>query len=80
VRFRLGDGKDCVISEHGIAQVPGFTGIPNFNLEEALATADEFLLEPIAPNARVRTVKREELSALANDSPMAAAAVDHDDE
>jgi len=46
VRFQLRNGMECVVTEHGIAQVAGLRAIPDFNLEEELAAAREFLLEP----------------------------------
>ena len=45
IHFRLRNGMECVISEHGIAQVPALKGVPDFNLEEELTAAGEFLLD-----------------------------------
>jgi hypothetical protein len=47
IRFRLRNGQECVITEHGVAQVAGLKGVPDFNLEEELALAASFLLEPV---------------------------------
>jgi hypothetical protein len=87
VHFKLRNGMECVVSEHGVAQVPGLKGKPDFNLEEELANAAEFLLEPIFTDEkarkngpRPRTVKREEVAAMLSAAPAAAAHVDHDDE
>jgi hypothetical protein len=82
IHFRLQNGMECVVTEHGTAQVPGLAGVPGFNLETELAAAREFLLEPAqgptgpggpggaggkdAP--RPRTVSREELDALSTGS------------
>jgi hypothetical protein len=84
IRFRLQNGMECVITEHGIAQVPELKGIPDFNLERELVSAGQFLLEPavVADRKNVpktRTVGREELSLLTASGP-AAAHDDHDDE
>ena len=46
IHFRLRNAMECVISEHGIAQVPSLNKNPDFNLEEELAAAGEFLVEP----------------------------------
>jgi hypothetical protein len=79
IHFRLQNGMECIVNEHGVAEVPGLRGVPGFNLEEELAGAAEFLLEP-APPASSRSVRREELATLAAASPAAAPAHDHDDE
>ena len=52
IHFKLRNGMECVVTEHGIAQVPSWKGIPDFNLEEELAGAGEFLLEPAAPEKK----------------------------
>jgi len=86
IHFRLQNGMECVVTEHGIAQVPGLQGVPGFNLETELHGAREFLLEPAqAPTGkdapRPRTVGLEEMAALMNASPGGAAARDeHEDE
>ncbi len=84
IHFRLQNGMECVVTEHGIAEVPSLKSVPDFNLETELASADEFLLEPAVPPtskdaARPRTVRREELSAMTQANPVAAHA-EHDDE
>jgi hypothetical protein len=83
IHFRMQNGMECVITEHGVAQVPELKGIPDFNLEQELVSAGQFLLEPVVvaekKNApKPRSVGREELSQLAASGP--AAARDHDDE
>jgi hypothetical protein len=79
IHFRLQNGSECIVNEHGVAQVPGLAGVPGFNLEEELAGAAEFLLEP-APPAAPRSIRREELAILAAASSSAAPVHDHDDE
>ena len=84
IHFPLRNGMECVITEHGVASVPGLQRVPDFNLEDELALAGEFVLEPVAaskkaPVAAKRVVSREELSALTATGP-AAAAADHEDE
>jgi hypothetical protein len=79
IHFRLQNGMECIVNEHGVAQVPELRGVPAFNLEQELAGAAEFLLEP-APPASARSMRREELAALAAAAPSAAAAHEHDDE
>jgi hypothetical protein len=51
IRFPISGGRECVVNEHGIAQVPALGStpnsyLPNFNLEAELAQAPQFMLEP----------------------------------
>ncbi|HLH18258.1 MAG TPA: hypothetical protein VKX45_13640 [Bryobacteraceae bacterium] len=79
IHFRLSNGMECVVNEQGIAQVPGLRSRPAFNLEEELAAAGEFLIEPAAPRPS-RKLLRSEIESLAEAAPAAAAAHDHEDE
>jgi hypothetical protein len=83
IHFRLHNGMECIVTEHGIATVPELKSVPDFNLETELTSAREFLLEPAqAPigkdSPRPRTVGRADLAAM-TDGP-AAGHDDHDDE
>jgi hypothetical protein len=86
IHFRLRNGMECIVTEHGIAQVPALRSVPDFNLESELAEAGEFLLEPAVPptskdSPRPRTVRREELTSMARTSGGPAASHDdHEDE
>ena len=85
IRFHLQNGLECVITDRGIAEVPALKGPPDFNLEEELASASEFLLESsAAPDkkdpVKPRSVTRNELAAIVSASPTAGATPDHDDE
>lgn len=86
IHFRLQNGMECVVTEHGIATVPELHGVPSFNLETELGAAGEFLLEPARPAAgkdapRPRKATREELSAMIKAPAGAAAGHDeHEDE
>jgi hypothetical protein len=86
IHFRLRNAMECIISENGIAQVPALKKNPDFNLEEELAAAGEFLLEPAVVVDRKkpeppRTVRREEMVAMLAGGPATASAHDeHDDE
>ena len=68
IRFPIADGLECVVSEHGVAQVPSLKAIPNFNLEEELAKAPRFTLEPAGPadktKAKPQILDRKQLAAL----------------
>jgi len=83
IHFKLSDGMECVITEHGIAQVPGLRGIPAFNLEDELAAAREFRLERAgAPDRKdapeTRSLTREEVACLVG--PSSAAATEREEE
>jgi len=84
IRFPLPNGLECVVNEHGVAQVPKLKSAADFNLERDLASARHFILEPLAPNEKSvpksRSVSREELEKLATASPAAHSHDDHDDE
>jgi hypothetical protein len=80
------NGMDCVITETGIAQIPSWKGIPDFNLEEELDAANSFLLEPVVVTVKgksappARSIGKAELSEMASGSTGAAAAAEHEDE
>jgi len=77
IRFPLANGLECVVTEHGVAQVPGLRGVPDFNLEQEFASASNFTLEPVNSDKKhpvpPRPVGREELAALTTTGSTAAA-------
>lgn len=82
IRFVLPNGMECVVTQHGIAQLPALKGRPDFNIEQELVSVREFLLEPPAvPDkktaAKSRHVTREELDGMTHAS--AAAHPSHDE-
>jgi hypothetical protein len=82
LRFRLENGMECVITEHGVAQVPGLRSAPSFNLEQELAGAGQFIMESAAPAGQPRPLSRADLEAMvsAAGSGGAASAPDHEDD
>src|SRR5579871_976188 len=89
VHFRLRNGMECIVTEHGIAQVPALKGIPDFNLEEELAAASDFLLEPAGvPDhksdkknpSKPRSITRAQLAGMVSDSSSSGTAQEHDEE
>jgi len=86
IHFRLRNAMECVISEHGIAQVPGLKKSPDFDLEQELTAAGEFLLEPAVVTDRKnpekpRTLRRDEMAVLLSGGSASAAGHDeHEDE
>jgi hypothetical protein len=84
IRFPLNGGMECLIDEHGIAQVPGLRSIPKFNLEEELAAAQQFIVEsPVGVSRKTaarRTVDRRELETMAAGAGGAASSGEHEDD
>jgi hypothetical protein len=88
IHFRLQNGLECVVTEHGMAKVPGLKSVPDFNLERELESARDFLLEPVVPPdqknpknpPKLRNATREELEAMMGSPPAGAATGEHDDE
>ena len=88
IRFVLQNGMECVVSADGIARVPALKGVPEFNLEQELASATAFVVEAVIPAGMKNPPKpkpvsmgRPELAAMALDSPGAASSRDeHEDE
>jgi hypothetical protein len=82
IRFRLSNGLECVITEHGIAQVPELRRVPEFNLECELGSVDDFVLESAGEGAKrpapSQQVKRAELAALV--APTSPATAEHEEE
>src|SRR5262249_12046011 len=87
IRFALRNGMECIVTEQGVAKVPALRNVADFNLDEELASATEFILDSAAP-AKVpvkkaeppRRIQRTELAAMFADSPSAPVAHEHDDE
>jgi hypothetical protein len=82
IRFPLSNGMECVLNEHGIAQVPAMRAAGDFNLEEELGRAAQFTLEPAGATektkARPQVLSREEMAALVG--PKSAEAHDEHEE
>jgi hypothetical protein len=51
IRFHLSNGMECVVNEHGVAQVPALRAVPSFNLEEELVGVQAFVVEPAGAGA-----------------------------
>jgi hypothetical protein len=89
IRFRLRNGMECIINDHGVAQVPALKEIPDFNLEEELTFAEEFCIDaPLDPLAqktaktpvKPRFISREEMTAMYTAASPATATASHDEE
>ena len=86
IRFPLRNGLECVVTEHGVAQVLQFKGIPDFNLEEELAAAAVFTLDPITTGKKNQaapagtSLTREELAGMTSSGTSPAEAPAHEDD
>lgn len=82
IRFQLANGLECVITEHGIAQVPELRRVPGFNLEHELARVSQFVLEPARADSKAApkssTVSLAELTGML--APAGAVASDHEED
>ncbi|MBS1826177.1 MAG: hypothetical protein JST93_12715 [Acidobacteria bacterium] len=79
IRCQLPNGMECVIDEHGLAQIPGLKSIPDFNIQESIEGVERFRIEPLSGD-KPRDARREDLVKLvASIAPGAAAAADHDE-
>jgi hypothetical protein len=89
IHFQIANGMECVMTEHGIAEVPGMRAIPDFNLEEQLQSASEFLMESAGAETasrrntalKPRRIERSEMvSMAASHAAGAAPAHEHEEE
>ena len=86
IHFPLRNGLECVVTEHGVARVAALRGVPDFNLEDELASAVEFTLEAAAPAgkkgeaAAPRVVSREDLASLTSPAHPSSTAPGHDED
>jgi len=58
IRFPLSNGMECIVNEHGIAEVPALRAVPAFNLEEELAGVQAFVVEPADARDKVKGQKQ----------------------
>ena len=83
IRFPLSNGMECVLNEQGIAQIPAQRAALGLNLEEELARAAQFTLEPAASPDKIKSrpqiLNREQLAALIGSKSAAAHADEHEE-
>jgi len=46
IRFQLSNGLECIVNEHGVAQIPALRRVPDFSIEQELKAVSQFTLEP----------------------------------
>ena len=76
VRFPLRNGMECVVTDRGIAQLPGLRQVPDFNLEEELAAAQQFVMEKGIDR---KSVSRDQMERWATPSTGPVPHDDHDE-
>jgi hypothetical protein len=86
VRFGLSNGMECIVNEHGISRVPQLNAPGDFNLEDELALAQRFSVEPVEVGgtkggvAKPRSLSRSELQAMtASAGATGVAPADHEE-
>jgi len=78
VRFSLSNGMECVLNEHGIAQIPALQAVPNFDLEDELTRVSQFTVEQAGGDkskGRPLILTRDQLVAMVGSKSVEA----HDD-
>lgn len=86
IRFQLPNGMQCILNEHGIAEIPDLKSIPDFNLEEQFASVREFVMESAAPpekpaaGEKPQRLTREQMSHLAAPHSATAGNDSHEDD
>jgi hypothetical protein len=76
---------ECVVNEHGVAQIPSLRAAPEFNLEQEFAGVEVFTIEPAGMEqmrgnkARPEKLTRAQLEALAAPGSADKSHDDHDD-
>ena len=79
IRCQLPNGMECVIDEHGLAQIPGLKSIPDFSIQESIQSVERFRIESVNGD-KPRDARPEDLMKLvASIAPGQAAAADHDE-
>jgi len=83
IRFQLPNGLECVITEHGMAQIPALRRVPDFSLEQELGSISDFVLESATADKKSApkswAVSREELASMVSTSGSGPAA-EHEEE
>jgi hypothetical protein len=82
-RFPLSNGMECLLNEHGIAEIPALKAPPDFDLETELAGASQFTVEQVVADEKNKTrpqlLNREQFAALVGPKTAEAVHDDHDD-
>ena len=81
VRFNLSNGMECLMNEHGVAQIPALRAAPAFDLEDELSRANQFSVEKATADkkSRPQVLNREQLAAMVGTKAAEATHEEHDD-
>lgn len=79
VSFRLPNGMECVVDMHGIARVPQLKGVPDFNLEECVSSAEAFSVRQPGSDKGQNVTRADVEKLISALGGSAATAADHDD-
>ena len=70
IRFSAPAGE-CVVDEHGLLRIPGLRAVPSFNVEAALGSVEQFIVDPVQEGSKQQKVSRGQLQALLGEVPKA---------
>ena len=80
ITYSDASGRQARVRRNGVVEIPGLAGAPPYNIEDVLADAQEFVLEPEHPKAQIRRLSRPEIAALlAISSPFGVAPKEHEE-
>ena len=85
IRFPLSNGMECILNEHGIAQVPALRAVPAFSLEDELGSVKEFVVETVAVSEKdkhkiaPRSYTRDEMMTFTSGDAGESASPEHDE-
>ena len=82
-RFPISNGMECLVNEHGIAEIPALKRVPDFDLETERARAPQYTRETVEAleknKKRPQVFNREQFAALVTPKTAEAAHDDHDE-
>lgn len=64
VGFSSPGAGECIVSEHGLLQIPSLAGVPGFQFDSSLAGVERFVLTPVEESGRPQTISRRHLETL----------------
>lgn len=80
ILYRDPNGRQARVNRKGIIEIPAVAGAPPYNIEEVLAVAEEFSLEPEGPKAQPRRLTRPQMAGLLASAAPAAASKEEKEE
>lgn len=71
IHFTLEQAGECIVNEHGLLRLPSLRGVPDFNVETALGSVEQFLIAPVRESSQSQKLSRQQLQALLGDASQA---------